>query len=289
VPGPVPYTDIGGGGSQPPHGEDFFNRIVNVHWRKRVPSAVAPSVIVVFVDGVTLEAQPASLYVPQSDGVSFLKSWRTPYQAEGFQPGYNTEAYLVSSSAGFFMASTTPNTRGSDDSDFGCWQTCAVFALDKFNIAASLADAEDGIKQIIPAAYMLSRTGESDLPAVMCPPGLLWLVEAVPAPSKTSFSWKIRYGKHRADSETSPPNDMVQCYPLSDNYFNAVYHDTVSGYRIYGYRLDGDGIGRVYGEQQLDDENTHDIADGWDVPIVEPGADKGIPFQDPPPLIGADV
>jgi hypothetical protein len=34
---PVPYTDIGGGGSNPPHGEDFFNRIVNVHWPKRQP------------------------------------------------------------------------------------------------------------------------------------------------------------------------------------------------------------------------------------------------------------
>lgn len=29
-------TDIGGGGSNPPHGEDFFNRIVNVHWPKQV-------------------------------------------------------------------------------------------------------------------------------------------------------------------------------------------------------------------------------------------------------------
>lgn len=32
MPGPVPYTDIGGGGPNPPHGEDFFDRIVNVHW-----------------------------------------------------------------------------------------------------------------------------------------------------------------------------------------------------------------------------------------------------------------
>jgi hypothetical protein len=37
VPGPVPYTDIGGGGKLPPHGEDFFDRIVNVHWPKRGP------------------------------------------------------------------------------------------------------------------------------------------------------------------------------------------------------------------------------------------------------------
>lgn len=37
---PVPYTDIGGGGELPPHGEDYFNRIVNVHWPKKgTPSA----------------------------------------------------------------------------------------------------------------------------------------------------------------------------------------------------------------------------------------------------------
>jgi hypothetical protein len=32
---PKPYTDIGGGGPNPPHGEDFFDRIVNVHWPQR--------------------------------------------------------------------------------------------------------------------------------------------------------------------------------------------------------------------------------------------------------------
>lgn len=33
--GPTNYTDIGGGGALKPHGEDFFNRIVNVHWPKK--------------------------------------------------------------------------------------------------------------------------------------------------------------------------------------------------------------------------------------------------------------
>lgn len=37
---PSNYTDIGGGGDLKPHGEDFFNRIKNVHWPKRgKPSA----------------------------------------------------------------------------------------------------------------------------------------------------------------------------------------------------------------------------------------------------------
>lgn len=36
--GPVAYTAIGGGGDNPPHGEDFFNRIVNVHWPSTGPT-----------------------------------------------------------------------------------------------------------------------------------------------------------------------------------------------------------------------------------------------------------
>lgn len=34
MPGPVSYSDKGGGGPLKPHGEDYFNRIVNVHWRE---------------------------------------------------------------------------------------------------------------------------------------------------------------------------------------------------------------------------------------------------------------
>lgn len=37
MPGPKSYTDLGGGGPNPPHGEDFFNRIVNVHWPEEAP------------------------------------------------------------------------------------------------------------------------------------------------------------------------------------------------------------------------------------------------------------
>ena len=32
---PTSYTDIGGGGDLKPHGEDYFNRITNVHWPKK--------------------------------------------------------------------------------------------------------------------------------------------------------------------------------------------------------------------------------------------------------------
>jgi hypothetical protein len=35
VAGPKSYTAVGGGGPNPPHGEDYFDRIVNVHWPKR--------------------------------------------------------------------------------------------------------------------------------------------------------------------------------------------------------------------------------------------------------------
>jgi hypothetical protein len=36
MPGPVPYTYAEGGGKLPRYGEDFFQRIVGVHWRKDV-------------------------------------------------------------------------------------------------------------------------------------------------------------------------------------------------------------------------------------------------------------
>jgi hypothetical protein len=34
APGPVPYIDGEGGGPNPPYGEDFFQRVVGVHWRE---------------------------------------------------------------------------------------------------------------------------------------------------------------------------------------------------------------------------------------------------------------
>jgi hypothetical protein len=43
---PVPYTDVGGGGPNPPHGEDFFNRIVNVHWPKKREVGAGSSIFV---------------------------------------------------------------------------------------------------------------------------------------------------------------------------------------------------------------------------------------------------
>lgn len=40
MPGLPPYQDVGGGGPNPPAGTGFFDRIINVHWRKKgVPLA----------------------------------------------------------------------------------------------------------------------------------------------------------------------------------------------------------------------------------------------------------
>jgi hypothetical protein len=54
-PGIPPYSDIGGGGKLPPHGEDFFNRIVNVHWPERRPRPLVTtelSFLVSFADAM---------------------------------------------------------------------------------------------------------------------------------------------------------------------------------------------------------------------------------------------
>ena len=49
APGPVPYIDGEGGGPNPPYGEDFFQRIVGVHWRE--PVVEGDGLAVEFFDG----------------------------------------------------------------------------------------------------------------------------------------------------------------------------------------------------------------------------------------------
>jgi hypothetical protein len=51
APGPVPYIDGEGGGPNPPYGEDFFQRIVGVHWREPVEGDGLAGLAVEFFDG----------------------------------------------------------------------------------------------------------------------------------------------------------------------------------------------------------------------------------------------
>jgi hypothetical protein len=53
APGPVPYIDGEGGGPNPPYGEDFFQRIVGVHWRE---PTVGLGVIAIFIFGMASNA-----------------------------------------------------------------------------------------------------------------------------------------------------------------------------------------------------------------------------------------
>jgi hypothetical protein len=64
APGPVPYIDGEGGGPNPPYGEDFFQRIVGVHWREPKATTVGT----VFVIG-TLKG---GVYYTSSDGSDVL-------------------------------------------------------------------------------------------------------------------------------------------------------------------------------------------------------------------------
>ena len=268
----------------PPVRLDPLQNIVNVNW--------ASNIIVVFVDGVALEAQPSADYAVSEDvsNVQHLTDFRSPYQGGGFQPGLASHAYKVPSDAKEFIKITAP---GGVDAD-GYWTTAIVFASDG-DAATSLERAISGTKKIIPAIYMLSHSGDSDIPADMTPPGMLWIVETGRMYSSKTVTWKIRFGTHRPegteDSSDSLPNLMMQCYPR-DNYSGPNGPDTVNwtGYKIYGYRLDKNGTGTVYSEMlSADDDNRQNIDSAWSQPIVFPGNDKGIPIQDPPPLIATDM
>lgn len=291
------------------YGEDFLQRIVGVHWRKRVPSGPTPDVIVVFLGQMVSSFQTPIGLQPTLDGignpkVQFLRSWRTPYQAEGFQPGYESTAYKVSSGAGEIMITTAPGT-GAEG--YGTSSEAYVFAIenadDLMNIDAKLAlaldRAEAGVKLIVPAQYMMAHSS-SDIPYEMCPPGLLWGVSTAEMFEGATMTWKIRYGAHRAGSSdidvNSLPNLMVQCYPLGPSFAvpsPSGSSETSFGYAIYGYRLDKYGTGTVYGRMPTANDEPFEqrIDPMWnqETSSVPQGVfSKGILFQDPPPLIGSD-
>jgi len=288
-----------GGGPNPPYGEDFFQRIVGVHWPKK-SGGIPSEVIVVFVANSALSSQPDAEYQILNKGALFLQEWKTPYQASGYQPGFPSRAYRVQTSAGPFMRVSAPDTR-NEEFDTGSWTTVLVFAIDKLNetgtnegaMQRSLDRAIAGTLQVIPAIYMFGHTGGSDIPASIAPPGLLWLVESGSMTSGVSLTWVIRFGKHRNDVELEPPNNMVQCYSTGPSYtvtISGFPPETWTGYYIYAYRLDNKGTGSVYGEQLgADEDNVQNIDAAWSQPISSLSDPHGIPFQDPPPLVAADL
>ena len=266
-----------------PYSQDVVTHIVNVEWG-------AQDVIVVFVDTSSSDDLPAT-HTLLDDSVTLLKTWKTPYQAAGFQPGFTSRAYQVSSGAGEFLKSRSQPTPGEG---LGFWIDALVFALDQDDPEGSLARAETGTKLAMPAVYLISHS-DSDLPFNIAPPGLLWFVETGPMNGNTSMTWKIRFDNHRlvdprGDPPGTPPNAMTQVYPLG-TYSGPIGVDTVTwlGYLIYAYRLDEDGTDTVYGKiNVIDGSQNIDIA--WNRPIEPTHFDaRGIPAQDPPPLITSDL
>jgi hypothetical protein len=276
----APQGDVvGPGGINPPYRLDPFQNIVNINF--------GVDVIVVFVGQVVYAAQPPVILTVLDKKAEFLGSWRTPYQGAGFQPGFMSFAYKVSTSAGKFMQSTVP---GLAASDWGMWMDVLVFAIDG-TIEDSLQRAKEGTRLVVPATYLMGHDG-SDLPADMAPPGLLWLVETGEQTMGTSLTWKMRYGAHRSD--VAPNNSMAQCYPVGTRSYPIIIGgqpSTMTGYQIFAYRLDKKGTGTVYGKQHsASEEAIHPIAPQWNQAIGGPGLrQKGVPLVDPPPLISVDI
>lgn len=296
----LPYQDKGGGGPNPPAGTGFFDRIINVHWPK-TPVAGVAEFIVVFVTNTVFSTQPDSSIELLTDKATHLATWRSPYQAAGFQPGFPSHAYHVHASADPFIRFTLPSPVG--DLRAGYWLTILAFAImpvtqqggiinKEIALAASLERAIEGTKLTIPASYRLYHS-DSDIPYDFSPPGLLWHTETGEAAGSQQFTFVARFGNHRTDKDVTPPNQMAQCYFIDGPYTVIFGADNISwsGYLIHAYRLDADGTGTVYGEihPPVEYEDSQQNIDGaWHQPLSDKN-DFGIPSQDPPPLISADV
>lgn len=276
-------NELGDGGINPPYRLDPYQNIVNVKF--------GYNVIVVFADAggaVAPGFRTPSVYTPDPDNssIKLLKTFDVPYQSSGFQPGYKCYAYRVPVNAGEFMTTVWAGITGLLSVSIGAF----VFAIDGDEDAA-LAQAVDGTKLIIPFQYLESHSS-SDLPASISPPGLLWCVTATVKPG-LEVNWKIKLQNHRSDQNPTPPNKMVQVYPLGPAFsfpISSSFTQVVSGYSIDSYRLDKKGTGTVYGKATIaTDPTPHIIAPQWNVTVSNNGGSKGIPFQDPPPLIGRDI
>lgn len=148
----------------------------------------------------------------------------------------------------------------------------------------------DGMKLIQPAMYVgydPAGHGDSDIPYDIHPPGVLWGISVTIVAGRT-YTWKIRFGDHRAGGSTEPPNSMVQCYPLGPSF--SLSGIEVTGYLIWIYRLDKSGTGIFYGmdPDYIIGPSPQIIDPAWHQIVISTGF-FGIPFQDPPPLIGADI
>lgn len=249
-------------------------------------------VIVVIADGGNLSnaANPSIHQLISKAGAERLKEFMVPYQNDGIQPGYYCTAYRVSADAGEWLKTTYIGTRV-----FATDYPVAVFAIDdKLGIDGSLDRAVAGMKLVIPAQYVgFDPAGHhaSDLPIDIAPAGLLWNIEVVGARGR-NITWKMRYDKHRRDSGTSPPNVMVQCYPLDTTWSYPPDHIIFTGYRMFVYRLDAAGTGTVYGMQPgyIMGDVPQVIDPIWNQVIAGEFLQyRGIPFADPPPLINADL
>lgn len=255
-----------------------FETITNVHFGN--------DVIVVFVDLNVLVPAGLSSALAIQDKATFLKQFRVDVANPGLGEA-SCAAYKVSADAGEFMGvKIAPGIPAPDaNPDFFY---CFVFAMSG-DQKASLDQAIAGTRLLMPAVYLETHSADDVTPMKVDPPGLLWSVGLPSVPAGKSFVWKIRYGDHRPDAAPSPPNKMVQCYPLSNPWtFNGV---TYSGYQIRVYRLDPKGTGTSYGGDlnpvaALNPPGGHMPA-AWRRPIAGDGT-LGVPFGDPPPLVGSD-
>lgn len=258
-----------------PYSPDTIHRVINVRW--------GGGVIVVFVDYNNFEKQ--SEFIP-ADGVEFLEEF--PVSFVNPQPSHDAtgRAYKLVPTFGDgneFMETVAPSVPDV----FGAFHSyfVHVFAIND-DTTTSLEDAKSGV-DLISSAWsfqQFKKTGdEPTVPADISPPGVLWSINTPAITGGNAITWKIRYGPHRAGDETDPPNDMVQVYPTTAPF---------NGYFIEVYRLDQEGADTAYGTLyphtfQDDPPANRRIDPLWNQNL---GNDtKGIPKQDPPPLIDADV
>lgn len=268
-------------------------KIVNVQW--------GGSVIVVFVSTSPFLEQPEASYEVIEDKAKLLSTFRAKEESAQ-SPGYPCSAFKVAQNAGKFITSKVP-TLPSTEQPLGLSILVCVFSTtiegDEQSSDASLERAVAGTKLIVPAIFNIFSSEPSDLPADLSPPGLLWIVTTGMMDSGQSLTWKMRYGKHREESEDQsaeadkPPNSMAQCYHL-ESYTgpSGGLPPTInwSGYKIYCYRLDKKGIETVYGKLKSTEEATIQTIDpAWKQIVGTPGEIKGIPADDPPPLIESDL